>query len=89
MTTPDRIGLELAPKKAYVSLRRKKQFGIIQLSTKTRVDVGINLRETKPTGRLEKSGSFNTMVSHRVKVTDKKEVDKELVSWLKKAYEQS
>jgi predicted transport protein len=81
--------VELAPKKAYVSIRRKKQFAIIQPSTKTRVDVGINFKDVKPQGRLEKSGSFNVMVSHRVKVSDKKEVDKELVSWLKQAYEGS
>jgi len=78
--------VEIAPKKAYVSLRRKKQFALIQPSTKTRVDIGINLKAKDPSGRLEKSGSFNSMVSHRVRVTDKKEVDKELLTWLKEAY---
>lgn len=78
--------VEVAPKKAYVSLRRNKQFAIIQPSTKTRVDVGINIKDAKPTDRLEKSGSFNAMVSHRVRLTDKKEVDKELIAWLKAAY---
>lgn len=81
--------VELAPKKAYVSVRRKKQFAIIQPSTKTRVDIGINIKGKDPDGRLEKSGSFNAMVSHRVKLTDKKEVDKELINWLKEAYEQA
>jgi len=81
--------VELAPKKAYVSLRRSKQFGIIQPSTATRVDVGINLKGMEPTGRLEVSGSFNAMVSHRVRVGDKKEVDKELIAWLKSAYDAS
>ena len=79
--------VEVAPKKAYVSLRRNKQFALVQPSTKTRVDVGINLKGVEPTKRLEKSGSFNAMVSHRVRVSDKKEVDKELIGWLKKAYE--
>lgn len=78
--------VEIAPKKAYVSLRRSKQFAIIQPSTKTRVDVGINLKGTKPTKRLENSGSFNAMVSHRVRVSDKKEINTELIGWLKKAY---
>jgi predicted transport protein len=81
--------VEFSPKKAYVSVRRKKQFAIIQPSTKTRVDVGINIKDKAPEGRLEKSGSFNMMVSHRVKLSDKKEVDKELISWLKEAYEQA
>ena len=79
--------VELAPKKTYVSLRRKKQFGLIQPSTKTRVDVGINLKGVKPTSRLEASGSFNSMVSHRVRVTAVAEVDDQLLGWLKEAYE--
>lgn len=79
--------VEIAPKKAYVSLRRNKQFALVQPSTKTRVDVGINLKGQPPTARLEESGSFNAMVSHRVRVMKKDEVDAELKRWLKKAYE--
>jgi len=81
--------VELVPKKAYVSVRRKKQFAIIQPSTKTRVDVGINLKGTKPSGRLEASGSFNAMVSHRVRIESKGEVDAELRKWLAAAYDAS
>ena len=81
--------VEVSPKKAYVSLRRNKQFALIQPSTKTRVDVGINLKGEKPTGRLEASGSFNSMVSHRVRIEDKKEVNAELKKWLKRAYDES
>jgi predicted transport protein len=79
--------VELSPKKGYVSLRRKKQFGIVQPSTATRVDVGINLKGKPAGSRLEASGSFNAMVSHRVKVGDVKEVDRELIGWLKEAYD--
>ena len=81
--------VEVAPKKAYVSLRRKKQFACFQPSTATRMDVGINLKNTAPTSRLELSGSFNSMVSHRVRVTKKSEVDRELIGWLRKAYDES
>ncbi len=81
--------VELSAKKGYVSLRRSKQFGLIQPSTATRIDVGINLKGTAPTGRLEASGSFNAMVTHRVRVESVKEVDAELTGWLKKAYEVS
>jgi hypothetical protein len=81
--------VEVAPKKAYVSLRRRKQFAIIQPSTATRVDVGINLKGAEPTARLEPSGSFNAMVSHRVRLSKPSDVDAELLAWLKRAYEAS
>lgn len=81
--------VELAPKKTYVSLRRSKQFGLIQPSTATRLDVGIQLKGVAPSGRLEASGSFNAMVSHRVRVERAEEVDAELVGWLRQAYERA
>jgi len=81
--------VEIAPKKTYVSLRRNKQFGLIQASTKTRVDVGIELPDAAAGERLEASGSFNAMVSHRVRVSDAAEVDDELIGWLQRAYEAS
>ncbi len=81
--------VEIAPKKAYVSLRRSKQFAIIQPSTKTRVDLGINLKGKPPTARLEPSASFNAMVSHRVRLESPSQVDKELFGWLKEAYQEA
>ena len=79
--------VEISGKKAYVSLRRNKQFGIIQPSTKTRLDVGINLKDKEAAGKLELSGSFNSMVSHRVRIESIDDVDDELIGWLKEAYE--
>jgi hypothetical protein len=81
--------VEVSPKKTYVSLRRNKQFGLIQPSTADRVDVGINLKGVPADGRLEASGSFNSMVSHRVRVRAADDVDAELVGWLQKAYDAS
>jgi hypothetical protein len=78
--------IEISPKKAYVSLRRNKQFAMVQPTTKDRIDVGINLKGVSPTSRLEASGSFNSMVTHRVRITDKKQIDTELKNWLKAAY---
>jgi hypothetical protein len=71
------------------SLRRQKQFAIIQPSTATRVDPGINLKQLEPNGRLEAAGSFNAMVSHRVRLCRPGDVDAEVLAWLKKAYDAS
>ncbi|HEU4632854.1 MAG TPA: DUF5655 domain-containing protein [Flavisolibacter sp.] len=81
--------VEVSPKKAYVSLRRKKQFAIIQPSTKTRLDVGLNLKGVAPSGPLEAAGSWNAMCTHRIKIEDAKQAGTEVVQWLKKAYEQA
>lgn len=79
--------VEFAPKKAYVSLRRTKQFGLIQPSTATRMDVGLVLKGVPAAGRLEAAGSWNAMCTHRVRVEDAKAIDKELLGWLKQAYD--
>lgn len=81
--------VEQAPKKTYVSLRRAKQFALVQPSTKARVDVGINLKDVPPAGRLEASGSFNGMVSHRVRLGSVDDVDAELIGWLRMAYDRA
>ncbi len=79
--------VEIAPKKANVSIRRRKQFALIQPSTKTRLDLGLILVGVEPKGRLEASGSFNAMFTHRVKLTKLDDVDDEIEAWLKQAYE--
>lgn len=79
--------VEIAPKKNNVSLRRKKQFGLVQPSTATRLDIGLILKDTPPAGRLEASGSFNAMFTHRVRVASGGDIDAELLKWLRQAYD--
>lgn len=81
--------VEIAPKKRYVSLRRRRQFAMIQPTTSERIDVGINCSALVPTDRLEVAGSFSAMVSHRVRVTKVEEIDGELVRWLRLAYKRA
>lgn len=83
------VDVEVAPKKAYVSLRRKKQFAIIQPSTKTRMDVGLNIKGVAPSGKVEAAGSWNAMCTHRIKVEDEKAINKDLVDWIKQSYDQA
>ncbi len=78
---------EIAPKNAYVSLRRKKQFAILQPATKTRFEVGIILKGQEPKGKLEAINAPNAMCSHRINLADIKDIDKEVIGWLKTAYD--
>ena len=80
--------VEIAPKKAYVSLRRKKQFALIQPSTKDRLDVGLNIKGIAPSGMAIAAGSWNSMCTHRIKVEEEKMINQELLDWIKKAYDQ-
>jgi predicted transport protein len=81
--------IEVAPKKNYVSIRRKKQFAIIQPSAKTRMDIGLNIKGKDPSGIAEKSGSWNTMCTHRIKLENPAGINNELKSWIYAAYEQA
>ena len=81
--------VEFAPKKTYISLRRAKQFALVQPSTATRVDIGINLKGVPPTGKLEASGTWNGMVSHRVRLITMADFNKDVKAWLKQAYDQA
>jgi len=76
----------ISPKKASVSVIRKKQFALIQPSTKTRIDLGLKIKEKPTTDRLENSGPFGTMCTHRVKLSELSQIDGELKEWLKEAY---
>jgi predicted transport protein len=78
---------EIAPKNAYVSLRRKKQFAILYPATKTRFEIGINLKGQESQGKLEAINTPNAMCSHRINLSEIKDIDKEVIGWLKAAYD--
>ncbi|WP_309716127.1 DUF5655 domain-containing protein [Armatimonas sp.] len=77
---------EIAPKKGYVSLRRKKQFAMVGPATNTRVEVGINHKTLPGTERLVAQPTGG-MCTHKIKLTDATEVDDELMGWIRSAYE--
>ncbi len=78
--------VEVAPKKASVSLRRKKQFALITPATKTRVDLGLALKGEEPEGRLE---TYNAMCSHRVRLESTADFDDEVKAWVHESYERA
>ena len=79
----------ITPKKGSVSIIRKRQFILIKPATKTRVDLGFKLKDKPTTERLENSGPFGTMCTHRVRLSDISEIDSELKDWIQEAYEKS
>lgn len=79
----------ITPKKGSVSIIRKRQFVLIKPATKTRIDLGFKLKDKPTTDRLENSGPFGTMCTHRVRLSEASEVDEELKSWIVEAYEKS
>jgi predicted transport protein len=78
--------IEIAPKNNYVSLRRKKQFAILNPATKTRFEIGVNLKGQEPKGKLE-AEKPNSMCSHKINIADLKDIDKEVFEWIKASYD--
>ncbi len=77
---------EIAPKKGYVSLRRKKQFAMLGPATQTRVEVGLNMKGVAGTERLQALPPGG-MCQYKVHVTDAAQVDAELIAWIQIAYD--
>jgi hypothetical protein len=77
---------EIAPKKGYVSLRGKKQFAMVGPATKSQVEIGLNMKDVKPTARLV-AVPPGGMCQYKVRLGDVREVDAELLGWLRRAYD--
>jgi hypothetical protein len=77
---------EIAPKKANVSLRRKKQFALLGPASKGRLEIGLNMKDVEATERLVAQPPGG-MCQYKVFLTDAKEIDKELLGWVKIAYD--
>lgn len=74
-----------SPKKAYVSLRRKKQFAMIGPATKDSVEIGLNVRDlpAHPRLKLQPPGG---MCQASTRLTQLSDIDADLVVWLRQAY---
>lgn len=77
---------EIAPKKTYLSLRRRKQFATVGPATNTRVEIGLNMKGVAPTDRLIAIPPGG-MCQYKVKLTSPADVDAELLAWIRTAYD--
>lgn len=79
---------EVAPKKTYVSLKRKKQFIILNPATKSRFEIGFNLKGVEPKGKLE-AEKPDGICSHKINLADINEIDAEVIGWIKMAFDKA
>jgi hypothetical protein len=81
--------LKICPCKTIVPFYRNHVFAQIKPTTKTRIDFGFALKDTKATSRLIDTGGFakKDRITHRIPITSVAEIDDEVKRWLKKAYE--
>lgn len=81
--------IAISPTSSYLSiLRGNRKMAIVQI-TVARMDIGIKLKRAVATKRFEPANSWNAMMTHRVRITDKNQIDNELMNWLRSAYEQN
>lgn len=77
---------EEAPKKTYISLRRKKQFAMVGPATNTRVEVGLNVKGLDDSERLQALPA-GQMCNYKIRLTSADQVDDELIGWIRAAYD--
>jgi hypothetical protein len=82
--------VEVLPRTSQVTLSRVTTFAIVRAASKDRVDVALKLFGEKPTIRLALNPkATKSDPSHIVGVKSVKEVDPELVRWLRKAFDRA
>jgi len=81
--------ITITPKKDSISYIRKRQFALIKPATKTRIDLGLKIKDKPTEGKLENSGPFGTMCTHRVKLQSEKDITLDVINWIKEAYKKS
>ncbi len=87
MAQIDQLGtFDIAPKKAYVSLRRNKQFAMIGPATKEQIEIGLNAKSLPADPRL-KALPPGGMCQYAVRLSSAAEVDAALLGWLRAAYD--
>jgi hypothetical protein len=51
--------------------------------------LGIKIKDQEPKGKLESSGPFGSMCTHRIQLNDLSDIDQKVKDWMKLAYDKS
>jgi hypothetical protein len=83
------VDVKVEPHRSYVPLIRRNQFAVVTRAPHDRIDLGLALPGTKQTDRLipVRRSDAATRITHHVEISRSEEVDAEVLSWLRKAYE--
>ncbi|SDD09430.1 DUF5655 domain-containing protein [Aquimonas voraii] len=76
---------EIAPKKSYLSLRRKKQFAMVGPATAKQIEIGLNCRALPEDARL-KVLPPGGMCQATTRIAEASEIDEALLGWIRLAY---
>lgn len=79
---------EAAPKKGYISYRRKKQFVMVGPKTKTALEVGLAAKSLPADARLKEMPPAS-MCRYTTRVSSTAEVDAALRGWIKASYDEA
>ena len=81
--------VKVSPCQTMVPLYRKHVFAQIKATTRTRIDLGLALKDTKTPRRLIDTGGFakKDRITHRIEITSLEDIDAEVKKWLKTAYD--
>jgi hypothetical protein len=80
--------VKVCPCQTMVPLFRNYVFAQIKPATRTRIDLGLALKDTKTPRRLIDTGGFakKDRITHRFEISSLDDIDEEVKRWLKKAY---
>jgi hypothetical protein len=81
--------VKVCPCQTIVPLYRRHVFAQIKPTTRTRIDLGLALKDTKVPKRLIDTGGLakKDRITHRIEITSVKDIDAGVKKWLKTAYE--
>jgi len=81
--------VRVCPCKTFVPLYRNHVFAQIKPTTRTRIDFGLALKDTKTPKRLIDTGGFakKDRITRRIEIASVDEIDDEVRRWMKVAYD--
>ena len=81
--------IRVSPCQTFVPIYRNHVVAQIKPTTRTRIDLGLTLRDFKTPKRLIDTGGFakKDRITHRIEISNPEDFDDEAKRWMKKAYE--